>query len=114
MSAPKWTPGPWRMIEPTAIGYCVPADLRGVGDDSLVAMAAGGGPKRAVGAAEARANAHLIAAAPELYAQLEDARITLDEAAKVLAREHLAFANNTVNQCAIRCSDVLAKARGER
>jgi predicted dehydrogenase len=57
---------------------------------------------------------NLMAASPNLYKALEDVKATLEEAAKILAKDHPALANNIVNQCAIRCGDVLAKARGEK
>ena len=44
---------------------------------------------------------------------LQDAKNTLEVAAKILARDYPSLANNIVNQCAIRCGDTLAKARGE-
>jgi hypothetical protein len=55
-----------------------------------------------------------IAAAPDLFRVLDDARVTLEEAAKVMAPAFPSLANNIVNQCAIRCADALAKARRER
>jgi hypothetical protein len=69
MSEPKWTPGPWEVVEPTAIDYRAPL-VYGADRQSLVAGAESGGPIRAVSASEARANARLIAAAPELYQAL--------------------------------------------
>ena len=69
VSEPKWTPGPWIVIEPVALDYRAPC-IYGADKQSLVAIAEGGGPKRAVTAREARSNAQLIAAAPELYEAL--------------------------------------------
>ena len=66
----RHTPGPWVAIEPVALDYRAPL-IYGAKRESLVAVAEGGGPRRAVTAAEARANAFLIAAAPELYGALE-------------------------------------------
>jgi len=63
---PGWTPGPWRVIQPIALDYRAPL-IYGADRASLVAQAEGGGPKRAIVGAEARANAFLMAAAPELY-----------------------------------------------
>lgn len=67
--ARSWTPGPWRMIQPIALDYRVPL-VYGANAETLIATAEGGGPRRAIDAAETRANALLIAAAPELYAAL--------------------------------------------
>lgn len=47
-----------------------------------------------------------------LMAQLADAKATLERAAKLLARDYPSVANNLVNQCAIRCGDVLLSAKG--
>lgn len=52
----------------------------------------------------------LMAAATALYAQLEDARVTLGAVAQALCGEYPSLANNVINQCAIRCADALAKA----
>jgi len=65
-----FTPGPWAVIEPVALDYRAPL-IYGADKVSLVAIAEGGGPRRAITAPEARANAFLIAAAPDLYAALQ-------------------------------------------
>ncbi len=57
------------MIQPVALDYRAPL-IYGADQESLVACAEGGGPRRAIDAAEARANAFLIAAAPQLYEAL--------------------------------------------
>lgn len=107
MSEPKFTPGPWRftngqvprvMAGPTA-GVC---GVHKIGSQT-----------GQFDATTHAANGHLLAAAPDLYAQLEDAKATLEEAAKLLVDRHPSVANNIVNQCAVRCGDLLAKARGE-
>jgi hypothetical protein len=67
------TPGPWRVVEPVAIDYRAPL-IYGADGGSLVATVEGGGRKRAVDAAEARSNAHLIAAAPDLLTACKLAR----------------------------------------
>lgn len=99
MSEPKWTPGPWRVMEPVALDYRAPL-IYGADQKSLVANAEGGGPRRAVAAPEARANAFLIAAAPELYEALEEC-----------LREHGGF--TIKGECERRAVAALAKARGE-
>jgi hypothetical protein len=102
----KWTAGPWRLRRSTpSEGVDVYWLLAG---DSDLGSMCGGHPYH-----ECRANAVLAAAAPELYRALDDARVALEEAARVLSRDSPSLANNIVNQCAIRCADALAKARGE-
>ncbi len=63
------TPGPWRSYEPVALDYRPQHITNG---ESLVAVCAGGGPKRAIIGSEERANARLIAAAPDLLAILAE------------------------------------------
>lgn len=50
----------------------------------------------------------------KMIAVLIDAKTTLEEAAKILARDWPSLANNIVNQCAIRCGDVIAEALAEK
>ena len=109
MAETKWTKGPWVLDDtgciavddgskwPTKYIKCTSPWIEGVFKDD----------------AEMLANQRLMAAAPELYERLEDAKVTLEEAAKLLAQEFPSLANNIVNQCAIRCGDLLAKARGD-
>lgn len=128
MSEPKWTPGPWRFDYGDSFDHGEDGEANGFEILLGAANPRVNGRCRSIDRiryaedifpednerAEAEANARLIAAAPDLAAQLEDARITLEEAAKLLARDYPSVANNLVNQCAIRCGDALAKARGER
>jgi len=65
----KHTPGTWKAVQPTAIDYRA---MQIQTDDSLIAVCCGGGPKRAIGAPEGRANARPIAAAPDLLAVCKD------------------------------------------
>lgn len=69
MSKSTPTPRPWAVIEPAAIDYRAPL-IYGADGGSLVAVAEGGGPKRAVDAAEARANAALIVRSVNMHAAL--------------------------------------------
>ncbi len=64
----KHTPGPWLAVQPTAIDYRA---MQIQTDESLIAVCCGGGPKRAISAPEERANARLIAAAPDLLEALK-------------------------------------------
>ena len=66
MGIGKRTEGPWTVVEPAAIDYRAPL-IYGAGGKSLVAVAEGGGPERAVDAAEARANAAFIAMAERAF-----------------------------------------------
>ena len=123
MSDAKWTPGPWSLteqrcegertilirrhwggeFEPGAegsdtYGSCLGAhiaDIKHQGDDAPV-----------VTRAQALANAHLIAAAPELFAELEEAR----EVIQALIDEGYA---GFVGQRG-RIDRALSKARGEQ
>lgn len=113
--ATEHTPGPWEL------GTVAIADRQSGGwleapEDAVVYCGSDEDPENEclIEGPDARANARLIAAAPDMYAQLDDALITLGEVAKVLARDYPSLANNVINQCAIRCADVLAKARGEK
>lgn len=121
MSETKFTPGPWRKARGGNIGNLVEGQSGRIlhdHDDGYRAVATYQGACSSgnylAQDANRDANGSLIAAAPELYVQLEDARVTLEEAAKLLVERYPSVANNLVNQCAIRCADVLAKARGEQ
>ena len=107
----KWTPGEWRVFTTTdgftsvypADAYCPTADKVGFALQ---------GPRKVI-AGDVRDNdAHLIAAAPELYAALEEARAwmwRLDNATPMdcgAQCETLHLANKMVDAA-------LAKARGE-
>jgi hypothetical protein len=110
MTEPRFTPGPWFIESDPPCndhwypGLTIGSEPEGTRICDLTPLRDKSGNA---------ANVRLIAAAPDLYAQLEDARVTLGEAAKILAGSRPSFANNIVNQCGIRCGDVLAKARGE-
>lgn len=75
------TPGPWKDCEEAAIDYR-PCYIVGADGQSTVAILHGGGPKRAISKAEERANARLIAAAPDLF-----------ECAEILEKAEEAHAN---------------------
>jgi len=74
------TPGPWMAVEPTAIDYRATQIQT---DASLIAVCCGGGPKRAIPIPEERANARLIAAAPDLVEALRRVNHTLTIHGKV-------------------------------
>ena len=69
MSEPKWTPGPWRAsVEepPFRIGDCLQGQQ--IWGRCRIAFT----ERQNVGAAQEAANAHLIAAAPDLYEALSE------------------------------------------
>lgn len=101
MSEPKWTPGPWRINKYRSIGAgetgCQPivahiepfyGEDRQFGDDG--------------------ANAHLIAAAPDLYAALAEAEQQIEYL-------HANFSPTGTGEAVLtRARIALAKARGEQ
>jgi hypothetical protein len=85
----RYTPGPWEAVFPAAIDWCDPM-VYGHDRKSRVAWMAGGGPDRAITAVEARANACLIAAAPDLLAaclRMLDSWGTQDEDEVIASRD---------------------------
>ena len=95
--APKFTPGPWDACERGDY-----ADFDGdsnviLGNDTRIAVVQNSGT------AEDDANAHLIAAAPEMYAALESAQKLIEAAQPTLERVKV-YKKVTAS---------LAKARGE-
>ena len=95
----KWTPGPWALdgkTSPTAL-FIGGAFHRIASEDARTAFVPDWSGDDAE-AAEAIANAHLIAAAPDLYAALEMAHLWLDFDGR--------FDMQVINAA-------LAKARGE-
>lgn len=108
----RWTPGPWRWWTSNSwrrLSSDHPEHRREGCVLCPIVQRSDGHPDIIV----TDGDMALIAAAPELYEALADAKITLEEAAKLLAPQYPSVANNIVNQCAIRCGDALAKARGE-
>jgi hypothetical protein len=81
MSERKWTPGPWFVGKDLSIGP------NGQGVSVIVA---------ACDYDHADANAHLIAAAPDLYEALEDAALALEAAGLSCHRQFTALAKALV------------------
>ena len=73
MTANKHTPGPWKAVEPAAIDWRDPF-VQTADGESTVALTCGGGPGVAITAPAQRANARLIASAPELLEALIEGR----------------------------------------
>ena len=89
----RWTPGPWA---------CHPSAFMADGDDKRAYFIVSG-----LGfSGKADANAHLIAAAPELYEELEKARRTIQALIDDGYTGYLEFRNSI--------DAALAKARGEQ
>lgn len=94
---PKWTPGPWRYDRTNGSPTTGEHMIAGAKPGYLAEV-------RDCGSGDVRANTHLIAAAPDLYAALERA---------------LNFIANTESEMgeALPCGDAartaLAKARGQ-
>jgi hypothetical protein len=101
-----WTPGPWR-VNPKAATNVESANGRGV-------AACGGyydNTSNGAYAVENEANAHLIAAAPDLYAALADALKALEKFVDTSAEQRKPYEHPL--SAYDRGQDALAKARGE-
>ena len=121
MSETKFTPGPWRVIR---TGPCGPASERfWVGKDapnpewrgpSSIGDAVQNmdhvfeGSGRDTG--EAKANAHLIAAAPELFSAMEK---LMEDFKKTIATEYNWTQQNEQEETWLLCKKAIAKAKGE-
>lgn len=68
---PKWTPGPWRYDRTNGSPTTGEHMIAGAKPGYLAEV-------RDCGSGDVRANAHLIAAAPDLYAALKMAQLWLD------------------------------------
>lgn len=84
MSEVFHTPGPWKVVTPAAIDWRDP-QVYGENGGTLVCQTYGGGPKRAADAREQRANAALIALAPEMLAALEQVMVVAKQLPNTLA-----------------------------
>lgn len=97
MSKTKFTPGPWKIVEDR-----VPSSLEVYGGTIAICEC-----WRRANAETEMANAHLIAAAPELYEALEDMHRT-----QLNNNRHDPDDYENTEQC-LRVKAALAKARGE-
>ena len=96
---PKWTPGPWRAV----MGSRHVVDVF-AGDRDVVSVYGGG-----VGFEYRDANAHLIAAAPDLYAALETLSALNDDSGPFGGEIY----QDRVDRAWSAARAALAKARGE-
>ena len=99
MSEPQWTPGPWAVKWETNV----------FGGERLVAGTGGHTSNISDVEPENRANANLIAAAPELLEELEETLAWL----KSMHALHPEFEPMMVNRAISRSTRALARARGE-
>ena len=119
MSETRWTDGPWSCVRKHPHVWAIDApggdiDLGHVKWHSL-ADVYGCDDMEEVGSEKARANAHLIAAAPELYEALDK----LKSSYEALAHDYeYAVGAGDIHPLHAehiqRCAAVLAKARGEQ
>ena len=77
-----WTPGHWRLlVEQSYLGWCTVATIEQDGEDlpyrGMIARLQSAENIDGITGEELTANAHLIAAAPDLYAALEMAQLWL-------------------------------------
>ncbi len=91
------TPLPWTTVDPAALDYREPLIL---GNDGTcrVAWLAGGGPKRAVDAAEARANAAFIVRACNSHEALVNVLTDARNAIASLPMETLGYASDPMGE----------------
>lgn len=102
MSEPKFTPGPWHIGTPPPNGEQTIGTVAGL----MVAVATTGQNM----AEETKANAHLIAAAPDLYKALAHLEPYLD----AIVCYASTIEEHPPNGFILETKAALAKARGER
>lgn len=108
MSGEKWTPGPWMADGPDY--FCDYNILPGNGESAAIgAVVSNCRPK-----AEVRANARLIAAAPDLAEAVEAAMLFIADQYRDAAREPQGeWLAPEAMPIYAKLSDALAKARGQ-
>ncbi len=109
MQEPKFTRGPWSVhsYDPWSGGLTIHAPDSDKTNALVATVFTEVRPQE-----EATGNAHLIAAATELYDEAERSRIALENAAALLAIAWPAHAG-TMREQAAALAKVLAKARGD-
>ncbi len=117
MGETKFTPGPWEVVDRTDLGerFWIEVEHPEVGNVSLAAVRGGCDEADEIG--DDLANAHLIAAAPDLYAELDGLAKEIWgawTAAEADIRSALGNTNyNVVKRRLEQAQIALAKARGE-
>lgn len=109
MKSPSHTPGPW-IVDIAAFSCYRSISTAARPPYEKIAEIPWAEPS--VFDAERNANARLIAAAPELLAALENARLDLDYIVASLARKNT-ISISSVQNCAARARQAIAKAKGE-
>jgi hypothetical protein len=87
MSKAQHTPGPWKAVRESALDYR-PMQIITANGESRIATCDGGGPVRAVTSPEERANAELIASAPDMLGELTALRQSHDKLRELLTTTH--------------------------
>lgn len=100
----KCTPGDWRFTQGALPRVVTQDGIKSICGVHHVGKTAGNSTEQQI------ANGHMLAASKKMYLQLLDAMRTMEAVAKAIAGDYPALANNHLNQCAIRCSDVLRTA----
>ena len=98
---PKWTPGPWRYDRTNGSPTTGEHMIAGAKPGYLAEV-------RDCGSGDVRANAHLIAAAPDLYAALDNLETAATGAGVPHQQER-----KLLHECITAARAALAKARGE-
>jgi len=105
------TPGPWEVrYEPNLTAICTPK-----GEFQVSLFSGKLNPRLSVGLHEWKANARLIAAAPELLEAAKDAEIQMDLAAELLTGLGDVWAREKAEQlssCAVNIRNAIARAEG--
>lgn len=105
----KFTKGPWEPTRNGTAGRIYGVHAAALGRSPVVVWR---GIARAA-SPEGRANAHLIATAPELYSETDSCAVALEEAANVFAGTGMPGMASILREHAARARAALRKARGE-
>lgn len=125
MAETRFTPGPWRVVEraPMEDGSVYPTHILGGAADFQVCLMEGAAVAALLHSGEwktvvstSAANAHLIAAVPELYAALDRLEVSANTVAYCYSKrpENFAQAFQQLRDDAGAARAALAKARGEQ
>lgn len=113
----KHTPGPWAVVDVRAKGalvyFRIDAGESRVGFAGTYLVDRVGNKTKAVADEEAEANAHLIAAAPDLLEALDAAQLALAAVADAAAQEGFGQLADLIDGCMVNARTAIARARGE-